>query len=395
MSGGASRTAAALHARTRSVDLDTISNPLDYLGRDGFVWMNDDSIIVTSGIAIEVEAHGVAKMLGTIEGDPVEIIACGALPFSNSDTGSMIVPARVLRIDGRGTRVTEIASDVVAPDTTWSRVPQRFTVESRQDLATWDNAVASALALIDDGALDKVVLAREVLVTADEPFAIEPILTTLRATQPGCFIYCDRGFVGASPELLVRRAGRVVRSRPMAGTVTRQATIEADEATIATLRSSIKNNEEHQYVVDAILAVLHEHCDTLEASRPEPVRLTTVTHLTTTIDGILHARDGATALDLALAMHPTPAVGGTPQAAAVAAINKLEPFDRGRYAAPVGWVDGNGDGEFAIALRCAEIVGNQARLIAGAGIVAGRDPDDEWSETQAKLEPMLRALVRP
>jgi menaquinone-specific isochorismate synthase len=119
-----------------------------------------------------------------------------------------------------------------------------------------------------------------------------------------------------------------------------------------------------------------------------------VAHLATPIRGRLHAPVPG-ALELARLLHPTPAVGGTPRPAALAAIRALEGFDRGRYAGPVGWVDARGDGEWAIALRGAELDGARARLVAGAGIVAGSEPDAEWAETQAKLEPMLRALVRP
>ena len=179
----------------------------------------------------------------------------------------------------------------------------------------------------------------------------------------------------------------------MAGTVARGARPDDDAAAVAALDASPKQRAEHRIVVDAVVSGLERHCDEVVAGEPEAVRYTAVTHLATRIRGQI--RDGSSALDLALDLHPTPAVGGTPTDAARKAIAELEPFDRGHYAAPVGWVDAHGDGEFAVALRCAELRGSHARLLAGAGIVAGSDPDDEWAETQAKLEPMLRALVRP
>lgn len=379
----------------RTSPIESPNEPLSYLGDDGFAWIHEDLAIVTSGVAAEFPASMAREMLSCVDGPLDDILACGALAFSNAPDATMVIPQRVMRCDANGASVTEIAPATQSRDASWKQVPQRFTVESLQDLAAWDNEVASALALIDNGSLEKVVLAREVTVTADTPFAVAPILATLRATQPGCFVYADHGFVGASPELLVRRSGSTVTSRPMAGTVPRQPSLVADDAAIAALSTSLKNNHEHRFVVDAVLEALDTYCERLETSDATPVRLTTVTHLTTSIAGFLRPRCDASALDIALALHPTPAVGGTPQLDAVKAIAEIEPFDRGRYAGPVGWVNARGDGEFAVALRCAELTGNTARLIAGAGIVDGSDPDDEWAETQAKLEPMLRALVRP
>jgi menaquinone-specific isochorismate synthase len=141
--------------------------------------------------------------------------------------------------------------------------------------------------------------------------------------------------------------------------------------------------------------VLEPRCADLHADAvPEVAVFGPVAHLATPIRGRL-STPAPSALELARLLHPTPAVGGTPRRAALDAIRELEGFDRGRYAGPVGWVDARGDGEWAIALRGAELDGARARLVAGAGIVAGSDPDAEWAETQAKLEPMLRALVRP
>jgi menaquinone-specific isochorismate synthase len=238
------------------------------------------------------------------------------------------------------------------------------------------------------------VLAREVTVEADAAFDLRDVLDRLTRTQPGCYVYAHDGFVGASPELLVRREGSRVTSRPMAGTAPRHEDPAADERAVAALQASSKDDLEHRLVVDWVRDTLALCTTALEVGDPIPERFTTVTHLTTTIHAEL-TDTGLTALDLALALHPTPAVGGSPRAAALDAIQRLEPFARGSYGGPVGWVDAAGDGEFAVALRCADIDGHRARLFAGAGIVAGSDPDLEWAETQAKLEPMLRCLVRP
>jgi isochorismate synthase len=254
--------------------------------------------------------------------------------------------------------------------------------------------VTAALALVESDELEKVVLAREVVIDADAPFEPATIIERLRATQPDCIVYAAGGFVGATPELLVRRDGSDVVSRPMAGTVPRAASPDEDRRSITRLVSSVKESREHRLVVDAVAGELARWCDDVVVGEPEPKRLTSVTHLTTRIAGRLRGRD-ASAVDLALALHPTPAVNGSPRDAAFAAIARLERFDRGTYSGPVGWVDARGDGEFAVALRGATLDGHRARLLAGAGIVSGSDPDAEWAETQAKLEPMLRALVRP
>ncbi len=368
---------------------------LDHLGADGCAFIRPDGQgFVTSGVAARLDPHDAAAAVAAIGGGA---IAVGALPFTGG--GSLAIPARIVRraIDGT-LRLTELGPAdrlevAPRPTTRVGRVPRRFAVEARQDLATWDATVAAALGAIDDGTLRKVVIAREVQVDADTPFEVAVVLARLLATQPGCYVYADGGFVGASPELLVERNGSVARSRPMAGTAARRASVDDDDRAVAELLESRKDDVEHALVVEAVRAALAEHCDTIEVSEPVAERFATVSHLTTTVTG--RVVNGAGALTLALALHPTPAVGGSPRARALRAIDAFEPFDRGQYAGPVGWIDEHGDGEWAVALRCATLDGSHARLLAGAGIVDGSDPDAEWAETQAKLEPMLRALVRP
>ncbi|HTD50317.1 MAG TPA: isochorismate synthase, partial [Acidimicrobiia bacterium] len=258
-----------------------------------------------------------------------------------------------------------------------------YTISQVTDIDAWDANVAAVLALVDAGTVEKVVVAREVVIDATEPFDIRATAAVLHATQPGCIVYVDNGFVGASPELLVRRTGESVTARPMAGTGA-----FADE-----LARSAKDAREHHLVVDAVVAALTTICDDVRAFDAAPVAFTDVTHLATTITARVRDRE-TSAVDLALVLHPTPAVGGTPRAAALAAIARLEHSARDLYAGPCGWVDARGDGEFVVALRGAQIDGTRARLHAGAGIVAGSRAETEWAETRAKLEPMLRALVR-
>jgi menaquinone-specific isochorismate synthase len=373
---------------------------LDSLGPDGFTWFADGEEFVTAGTAAIVEPTEAVSFLRSVErsGDAGGRgpRAVGALPFGGG--ARMVVPARIVERDAAGkvwstsvVPATRAASDAPPPR---GRIARRFTVEARQGLDEWDAMVTAALALVETNELEKVVLAREVVIEADAPFEPATIIERLRATQPDCIVYASGGFVGATPELLVRRTGSDVVSQPMAGTVPRAASPEEDRRSIARLVSSVKESREHRLVVDAVAGELARWCDGVVAGEPEPIRLTSVTHLTTRISGRLRHRDSS-AVDLALALHPTPAVNGSPRDAAFAAIARLERFDRGSYGGPVGWVDGRGDGEFAVAIRGASLDGTSARLLAGAGIVAGSDPDAEWAETQAKLEPMLRALVRP
>jgi menaquinone-specific isochorismate synthase len=401
----AALAANGLRAVTREVDGRgagaTGSSLLTALGHGGFAWLagggDGAAGFVTSGELARVAVDDVAALLEAIEvddtvGEPgTGAVAVGALPFDPGAPGELVVPANVFGVaaDGRAWR-TEIGPATVAPVA--PRVPPtRFDVRAVDTRDGWRAAVETILAAIAAGDVEKVVLAREVVVEADEDFPVAAVLGRLHAQQPGCYVYAAGDLLGASPELLVRRTGPVAESRPMAGTVARDA---GDDA-VAALAESAKDAHEHQFVVDAIVDVLRDRCESLDVARtPEIARFSSVAHLVTPIRAVL--RDPApSALDLARALHPTPAVGGTPGREALALIARLEVRDRGRYAGPVGWVDADGDGEWAIALRGGEVNGRTAVLRAGAGIVAGSDPDAEWAETEAKLDPMLRALVRP
>jgi len=392
---------AGLVARTR--EIDPPRDLLDELAPDGFAWLEGGAGFVTSGVAARVTAVDAGAVLARIEvDDPLAhlgtgALAVGALPFDAAATGELVIPARVIGVDADGRAwCTEIGPPLAV------RAPQapaatRFTVESRVDRASWRNQVSALLDSISAGTLAKAVLAREVVVRSDVPFDTRPVIDRLRRTQGGCFVFAADGLVGATPELLVQRRGPSVVSRPMAGTIARGATGPADAAAEAALADSAKDGWEHRLVVDAVVNGLRgAGVRVTTVTGPQVARLATMSHLATTIAGdIEQSAPAMSALELACALHPTPAVGGEPREVALTMLRDLEPFDRGRYAGPVGWVDAGGDGAWGVALRCAEIEGNQARLVAGAGIVAGSDPDAEWAETQAKFEPMLQALVSP
>nr|BFE82385.1 hypothetical protein GCM10020093_049860 [Planobispora longispora] len=201
-----------------------------------------------------------------------------------------------------------------------------------------------------------------------------------------------RTLIGASPELLVSRRGRTVISNPLAGSAARSADPAEDRRRAAALAASAKDLHEHRLVVEAVADALAPYCADLDVPNgPELTSTETMWHLSTRVTGVLRDPD-TPVLALAAALHPTPAVCGTPRLRARRAIEELEPFDRGFYTGLVGWTDAAGDGEWAVTIRCAEAAGRMLRLYAGAGIVPGSDPDKELAETSAKFRTMLRAL---
>jgi menaquinone-specific isochorismate synthase len=261
--------------------------------------------------------------------------------------------------------------------------------------AQWVQVVGRAVARIAAGEVDKVVLARDLEARAERPVDLRWLLRRLAARYPGCWTFAVDGLVGATPELLVRLERGLVHSRVLAGTIRRTGDDARDLALAGSLARSSKDLEEHEYAVRSLADALAPHCSSMNVPEtPFVLHLPNVMHLATDVAGVL--ADGVTALALAEALHPTAAVCGTPTDAARDLIRELEGMDRGRYAGPVGWMDGRGDGEWGIALRCAEVDpsdGSRLRLLAGCGIVAGSVPEDELAESDAKLVPMRDALA--
>ncbi len=341
-------------------------------------------------------------------------IAFGSFTFDASSDGSaLIVPRTVLGRDGRGHAWLTSVGPVSPGGTTPPKPPPILggnlspqtpsAPASPGELSwrdgslpgpAWERAVADAVAAIRTGGLRKVVLARDVFATAAEPIDARVVLRRLAGRYPGCFTFACDGLVGATPELLVRRDGRQVSALVLGGTAPRGGDPAQDGVLGAELLASAKNTEEHAYAVASIRDGLRPLCDTLEVeARPSLVRLPNLQHLGTHIRGTL--TDNGTpksVLALAAAVHPPGAGCGAPTAAAVVLIRELEHMDRERYAGPVGWVDAEGNGEWGIALRCAQLSGRTARLFAGCGIVAGSDPAAELAETLVKLQPMRDAL---
>ena len=255
-------------------------------------------------------------------------------------------------------------------------------------------SVAAAVARIRTGELRKVVIGRDLLATAGQPFDEKIPATRLAAEYPTCAVYAVAGLVGATPEMLLCRYGDTVSARLLAGTGW-PSRGHADAATLAReLMSSAKNRSEHQYGIQSLVDALAPFCSSLDVpAEPSTLELPNVVHLATDVRGTL-AADTAL-LDLTARVHPTAAVGGSPTAEALRAIRELEHMDRGGYLGPVGWLDANGNGELGVALRCAQVEGATARLFAGGGIVAGSDPATEAAEAAAKFAPMRSALGGP
>jgi menaquinone-specific isochorismate synthase len=255
----------------------------------------------------------------------------------------------------------------------------------------WEQAVARAVTRIKAGGLSKVVLARDQRATATQPIDVRLLLGRLEPRYPECYTFAVAGLVGATPELLIRRYGHQISSLVLAGTAPRGSSPHEDAALGAAMLASAKDVEEHGYAVASVRDALAPLCTHLEVQpRPSLLTLANLQHLATKVTGTL-AGDRS-ALSVTAALHPTAAVCGTPADAAMELIRELEGMDRGRYAGPVGWVDSRGNGEWGIALRCAEIDGPHARLFAGCGIVAGSDPAAELAEAQPKFRPMQNAL---
>lgn len=408
-------TSPGLVARTRRLDRDV--DHLAVAGADGVLFSRNRVGFAGRGEAARFGRDDVLAGLAAVERDDdgptgpgTGPVAFGALPFLPGAPADLIVPALVVGRGPDGTRwVTVVesgdgpATDPVArldellavPDGPRPAGPGSFHVHSSRPPEDWTAAVAEATAAIRAGRLDKVVLAREVVVTADAPIPVDVVLTRLAQAYPDCFLYLVDGFCGASPELLVGRSGDVVRAQPMAGTAPRRGDPAADARLAASLFASATYRHEHQVTIDAVhdgLLAFSSYVD----YEPEPsvVPLANVQHLATNVEGRL-SHPPASILELVDALHPTPAVCGRPRDAALAVIAELEHLDRDRYAGAVGWVDGAGNGQFAVAIRGASFDGPVARVIAGNGLVGDSDPGTELIETRAKLQAMLAAVVRP
>ncbi|MGB8858853.1 MAG: isochorismate synthase [Ilumatobacteraceae bacterium] len=381
----------------------------DVAGGDGYLFVRDGIGIAARGVAARVALADAPAMLSAIEHTDevggVHPIAVGVVPFESGLTCELVVPRLLVgkAADGRQwvTTITDGSDDDGVPELVAARRPlpraQAFTVIPRTDIDHYLAAVLTARDAVRSGHLTKAVIAREVTVSSPEPIDVHAVLLRLKATFGSSYRYSIDGFIGASPELLIAVDGHAVRSHPLAGTTPRTGDPETDRLAADELLASEKNQIEHRVVIDMIHDTLLPWCSYLDW-QPEPsiIRVANVQHLGTALEGRL-SDPRPNVLDLVAALSPTPALGGFPRAEALALIAAAEGFVRGNYGGAVGWVDAGGNGTWAVAIRCAELSADRrtARLIAGGGIVAESDPLSELAETQAKLQAMLSAIVRP
>lgn len=421
--------------------LDDVRHLVPFLdSRRPLVWIRKGEGIAGIGEALRLEFRGPdrirqasAAWRSTVQAATVSdgvrtpgtgLVAFGTFAFDDesSATSVLIVPEVVLGRRGGRSWITWIrrrddiddaavdgggaVSDAAGPQAGHPLLPSddlprpiAFGDEYRLSLLPsgldedgYRTAVATAVSKIREHDLSKVVLARELSAHLPLESDVRRALVELALGYPDCWTFAVDGLVGSSPETLVRVHHGTVTARVLAGTRSRGRDAASDHESAATLAASVKDQDEHRYAVASVLDALRPHSADLAASDlPFTLKLPNLWHLATDIAGTLS--DGASSLDLADALHPTAAVAGTPTREAVALIRELEPFDRGRYAGPVGWVGGDGDGEWAIALRCAQLdETGDLTAYAGAGIVADSDPAAEYAETTMKFRPIVEAF---
>ena len=385
-------------------------------------FMERDGIGVATGgdpfaFAIAIDGlQGFTMEPGELLGAEVEaddgappLFLIGSVPFDPTRFGWFQIPSYAVRRDRDG-ETWAIQRDATTPGPA-ENGSTRFVggTEPHEPFSgmqirpeplpdAYERAVVEAVERIREGGMSKVVLARTIELVAGRELDPRRLIAHLRAIEPHAYAFAlpiDSGrarLVGASPELLISRFGREVKANPLAGSAPRFGDADQDRASAERLQASAKDGEEHRIVVEAMIRVLEPLCEELTWD-PDPVLLETanVWHLSTRIKGILRA-PAPHALELVKLLHPTPAVGGEPRDAAIELIRRLEPVPRGAYAGAVGWLDANGDGVWAIAIRCARLQGDVARLYAGAGIVADSDPASELDETERKFRAFLDAL---
>jgi salicylate biosynthesis isochorismate synthase/menaquinone-specific isochorismate synthase len=298
------------------------------------------------------------------------------------------------KVAALGARVTGLRTDslpLLDPHPT-----TRVEISSVRPPGDFERMIAAATKRIGTGEMAKVVLAREVLVRAGAAHDPAALFGAIRQQFASCFCFCcgtpEAAFVGASPELLLRRSGASVSTVALAGSTRRSSDPAVDDHLGEQLLRSDKDRREHAIVAERIARKLRPHAVWVQAApEPEIVKVANIQHLATPI--VAQLAEPRSAVELAGVMHPTPAVGGEPWPEAGAAIDELEQMDRGWYAAPVGWMDATEDGEFCVALRSALLRDREAHLYAGVGVVAGSDPAAELAETEIKLQALLPLLT--
>ncbi|MEY3453831.1 MAG: hypothetical protein RL574_1569 [Actinomycetota bacterium] len=377
----------------------------DIAGNDGVLFVRDGVGFAGRGVAARIPLLSAPGFLDAVACDDTvatlgsDGVLLGWHSF-DGESGEAILPEVTVAKASDGTAwVTHVEGcsvDLAPPSSTAPRATE-FAVRPGVDVATYLRAVAAIRDAVQRGEITKAVVARDIFVESSEPISVHALLRRLRASFGSSYRYSIDGLVGASPELLVARAGDDVSSNPLAGTTPRTGDPVIDARLAAELRASEKNQIEHRVVIDMVHDTLLPWCSYLDwQPEPEVVAVANVQHLGTRIEGKL-SMPLPHVVQLMQTLSPTPALGGHPRAAALALLAQHEGLARGRYGGSVGWCDRHGNGTWAVTIRCAELSADRrvARLFAGGGIVAQSDPQAELAETQAKFQAMLAAIVRP
>ena len=320
-------------------------------------------------------------------------VAFGTIAFADASAEeSVLIMPRVV-IGRRDDRfwITSVDDAKLPAATVWGNNSPVALAPGALSRNEFSDLVDRAVAMIQAERLEKVVLARDLVGEVSDGFDLRTALGRLASRYPSCWIYSVDGMFGASPELLVRVSHSQVSARVLAGTAARGTDPSVDQAISKALAESHKNVSEHAFAVKSLVSTLEPFCDHVDAdTEPFSLALPNLWHLASDVHAVL--KGDSSVLDLASALHPTAAVAGTPRDVAQNVITELEPFDRGRYAGPVGWIGADGDGEWVIALRGAQLRGGKITAYAGCGIVAESDGESELIETDLKFQPIIGAL---
>ena len=435
-----------LHVRSRFVDdVDpgpgfpfesglptTVEQTLELLPTDGFsCWVRDTSGLIGFGRTLRIRARGPERFTELSDAwkaiteaaeieDEVDLLGSGLMCFATvaysgeSAVDSIIhVPEFVLGRRGGRVWLTSISTAEVPPlppilhAEPLQRVHSAHAEAGELDPDKWSRLVEQVAAMLtpidnsaevdafsDDPTLRKIVLARDEVVTTEDDIDVRSVLGALNRSYPSCWTFDVAGLIGSTPELLIGVDDGRVSSRVLAGTYRVESDPSAEMPAARKLLSAHKDSTEHAFAIASLQRSLGSVAEDVSVDeRPHLLPLANVIHSASDAQAQLPQGSELTALDVAAAVHPTAAVGGYPQASAVVHVDELEPLDRGRYSGPVGWMDGRGNGQFGIALRCGQLEErNRIRLFAGAGIMPDSDPDAEVAETEAKFAPMRRAL---
>jgi menaquinone-specific isochorismate synthase len=387
---------------TQISDLDIDLN--NVAGAIGFLFVRDGVGFAGLGVSARMNAVEARRMLNTIETSPAPVpigvgpIMFGSIPFDTSRNAEFILPTVTFCKTREGETWVTVIDDAPIPkpsQVTTEATKPHLDVRDGVSIPTYIAAVEAARAAVRNGELTKAVIARDIYVDADAPIDIHAVLLRLKSSFGTSYRYSFDGFVGASPELLVAIHDDEITSHPLAGTTPRTGDPERDAALAKQLLASAKNQIEHRVVIDMVHDTLLPHCSYLDwEAEPSVVQVANVQHLGTQLVGKL-SEPRIHVLEAALALSPTPALGGYPRVEALQLIANHEGMDRDRYGGAIGWFDVNGNGVFAVAIRCAQFNESrtQARLFAGGGIVADSEPLEELAETQSKLQAMLAAIT--